>query len=330
MLGGILSLVSAVTFAYANASARRGVLTGTVLQAVGISLPIGLPFFLLAMWPSGGFPALAGFDAQSVLLLALAGVIHFAWGRYCNYRATKAIGANLVGPVQQYSLILTLVLAVVWLGEELTPLRLIGIVLVIAGPALISRQNESAAPAASQSSESEAAFAPHYAEGYVYALFSTIGFGLSPILIGLAFTHKGVAVGIAGGFVSYFAATAVIGLVLVLPGEWTRFRALERDNAKWFMLSGIAVCFGQMLRYMALAIAPVSVVVPIQRLSLVFRIYFGWMINPKHEVFGGRVITGTIVSLIGAVALSISANDVLSWISMPQSIPAWLTLQWPH
>ena len=45
-------------------------------------------------------------------LLIVAGIIHFAWGRYCNYRATKAIGANLVAPVQQYSLILTLVLAV--------------------------------------------------------------------------------------------------------------------------------------------------------------------------------------------------------------------------
>jgi len=35
-----------VTFAYANASVRRGVLTGTVLQAVGISLPVALPIDL--------------------------------------------------------------------------------------------------------------------------------------------------------------------------------------------------------------------------------------------------------------------------------------------
>lgn len=330
MLGGILSLVSAVTFAYANASARRGVLTGTVLQAVGISLPIALPFFLLAMWPSGGFSALAGFNAQSLFLLSLAGVIHFAWGRYCNYRATKAIGANLVGPVQQYSLILTLVLAVLWVGETLTLLRVIGIVLVVAGPALISRQDKSTARAVLPSAESEASFTPHYAEGYVYALLSTIGFGLSPILIGLAFTHKGVAVGIAGGFVSYVAATVAIGLVLVRPGEWMRFCALDRGNAKWFVISGIAVCLSQMLRYMALAIAPVSVVAPIQRLSLVFRIYFGWMINPKHEVFGGRLLAGTLISLIGAVALSISANHVMHWIPMPQSAVAWLTWSWPH
>src|SRR3990167_6888410 len=127
MIGGLLSLLSAVTFAYANASVRRGVLTGTVLQAVAISLPVALPFFIVAMVFTGGFPALAGFSGRTLVLLALAGIVHFALARYCNYRATKAIGANLVAPVQQYSLVITLVLAIVWLGEALTPLRILGI-----------------------------------------------------------------------------------------------------------------------------------------------------------------------------------------------------------
>lgn len=100
MIGGLLSLLSAVTFAYANASVRRGVLTGTVLQAVAISLPIALPFFILAMLATGGFPALMNFSGRTLLLLAFAGIVHFALARYCNYRATKAIGANLVAPVQ--------------------------------------------------------------------------------------------------------------------------------------------------------------------------------------------------------------------------------------
>jgi len=65
MLGGLLALVSAVSFAYSNATVRRGVLSGTVLQAVGISLPIALPVFVAAMLLSGGFKALASFDLQS-------------------------------------------------------------------------------------------------------------------------------------------------------------------------------------------------------------------------------------------------------------------------
>lgn len=328
MLGGVLSLLSAVMFAYANASVRRGVLTGTVLQAVGISLPVAIPIFILAMLPTGGFDALAAFSARSWLLLVIAGVIHFAWGRYCNYRATKAIGANLVAPVQQYSLIITLVLAVLWLHEPLTLLRTLGIALVIAGPGLTLKPEKPAAEVPRET-PSETTFIPHYTEGYIYALLSAVGFGLSPILIGLAFEKKGIAIGIAGGFVSYLAATAALGLTLSLPGKWRDFRDIDRSTAKWFVVSGIAVCMSQMTRYMAIAVAPVSVVTPIQRLSLVFRIYMGWWLNPKHEVFGGRVVTGTIVSLIGAVALSVSTDDLMHMLALPTWLAGPLAWHWP-
>ena len=332
MIGGFLSLLSAVTFAYANASVRRGVLTGTVLQAVAISLPVALPFFLMAMAFGGGYAALAAFNTSSLALLAAAGVVHFALSRYCNYRATKAIGANLVAPIQQYSLVLTLVLAVVWLGETLTPLRIIGIILVVAGPALTHERNKPPAIAADIPDGAggfHKPFHPNYAEGYVFALLSALGFGISPILIGMAFEHKGLAIGIAGGFVSYAAATVAIVLPLLLPQEWRSFKSVDRLSAKWFLISGITVCFSQMFRYMALAIAPVSVVSPIQRLSLVFRIYFGWMINPHHEVFGGRVIWGTVVSLLGAVALSVSADGVAQFVHLPAAAAALLTWHWP-
>ncbi len=329
MTGGLLALLSAVTFAYANASVRRGVLTGTVLQAVGISLPVALPIFIVAMLLSGGLPLLAGFSTQSWILLAIAGVVHFAWARYCNYRATKAIGANLVAPVQQYSLILTLVLAVVWLGEPMTLLRLVGIALVIAGPMLTLERRRKTNGTTADEAADELVFVPQYAEGYFYALLSAIGFGLSPVLIRVAFERRGIAIGIAGGFISYLAATVAIGLTMLLPGQWRSFRALDRETGFWFVVSGIAVCVSQMFRYMALAIAPVSVVSPIQRLSIVFRVYFGWLINPKHEVFGTRVIAGTIVSLIGAVALTASTEGIVHLVHLPPTLAALLAWHWP-
>ena len=49
------------------------------------------------------------------------------WGCYCNYRATRAIGTNLVAPVQQFNLIITLAMALWLLGEYLTPLKIFGI-----------------------------------------------------------------------------------------------------------------------------------------------------------------------------------------------------------
>jgi uncharacterized membrane protein len=85
----------------------------------------------------------------------------------------------------------------------------------------------------------------------------------------------------------------------------------------------------QMTRYMALAVAPVSVVTPIQRLTVVFQIYFGALVNPEHEVFGERLILGTVISLIGAVALSVSLDEVGSLIALPPSLATVLNWHWP-
>src|SRR6185436_11557797 len=105
-------------------------------------------------------------------LLALAGVLHFVVGRYGNFRAAQAIGANLSGPVIQLSLAITLVLAVLVLKEPMTPLRILGIALLALAPA----QPDTPAPA----------FKPRYAEGYAFSIMAALVYGVSPLLIRLA------------------------------------------------------------------------------------------------------------------------------------------------
>jgi hypothetical protein len=80
---------------------------------------------------------------------------------------------------------------------------------------------------------------------------------------------------------------------------------------------------------MALAIAPVSVVVPIQRLSVLFRFWFARLFNPRHEVFGGRMITATVVSLAGALSLSVSTEAVQALLLLPDWAVAALSWRWP-
>src|SRR3954465_16013270 len=107
---------------------------------MAITVPLGLPLFFLAALATGNLTALMGFSPKAWAALSLAGILHFVWGRYCNYRATMAIGTNLVAPIQQVNLIFTLFLAIWLLGEELTPLRMLGIALVLAGPSITMRQ----------------------------------------------------------------------------------------------------------------------------------------------------------------------------------------------
>jgi uncharacterized membrane protein len=334
---------------------RRGVLTGTVLQAMAITAPIGLPISFVVAVATGSLAAVAGFSSRALVVLSLSGILHFVWGRYCNYRATRAIGTNLVAPIQQINLIVTLLLAIWILGETLTPLRMLGIALVLLGPSVTlgERNAKPTQPLGAKAlgaqslgadvtglglvdspvDESIAAaptvFRPHYAEGYFWALLSATGYGLSPILVRIGLEGKGLAVSIAGNLVASLAATVVMGLFLLPPRQLRHALAVGREPAKWFTLSGVLVAISQLFLYMAMSIAPVTVVSPINRLSILFRLYFSRLLNPQHEVFGGKVVLGTIVSLTGAVVLSLSIDSVQSWLPLPEAALVVLRWHWP-
>jgi drug/metabolite transporter (DMT)-like permease len=322
LLGALLALASAATFGLNNAAIRRGVLTGSVLHAMAITVPLGVPLFALACLPFGGLQALGEMSAPGWAWMALAGVIHFVIGRYGNYRATHALGATLSSPIQQLSVPVALVLALVFLDEVMTPLRLAGFVLVMAGPLVAVRNRDS------NEKSNDTGFQPRYGEGILWGGVAAFGYGSSPLFIvkGLG-TDGGLVDSLAGGFISYSAATIVIVVLILFAGGIAFLRVLDRTAGKWFLASGVFVFLSQMFRYMALAVAPVSVVVPIQRLSVVFRVIFSWMINRDHEVFGVTVLTGIAMSLVGAIALTLSADLVVSL--LPPGWASFLTAEWP-
>jgi drug/metabolite transporter (DMT)-like permease len=337
LLGVALAALSAASFALNNAMTRRGVLTGSVAQALAIGVPIGVPMFFLFALASGGLNALTAFSSTAVLLMAATGVVHFICGRYCNYRSVKAMGANLSGPVVQLSLIVTLFLAITVLQEGLTPLRAVGIVLVVLGPMLM--RGPEAAPAAAiqvgaaAGGRSVAAgpppFRPRYAEGYAFGLLAAVAYGVSPILIRLVVEQRSVGETMISGLVAYAAATAVIALLMLWPGQWRHVISIDRVPARWFMWSGLIVTVSQMFLYVALAVAPVSVVMPVLQLHLVFRYVLARLLNPHHEVFGGRMMLATAFSVIGAAALSLDAEFIVANLAMPDWLGQFLRWRWP-
>jgi uncharacterized membrane protein len=174
-----------------------------------------------------------------------------------------------------------------------------------------------------------ARFVPNYAEGYLFALLSATGYGVSPILVRLGLEGKGLSASIAGNLVASLGATAVMVVILLWPGNLRHVSKLKLEPAKWFTFSGVLVCFSQIFLYMAMSIAPVTVVSPITRLSILFRLYFSRLINPHHEHFGGGVIVGTFVSLFGALVLSLTLESVAAVLPLPDALVAVLQWHWP-
>lgn len=330
MLGGILALAAAATFGLNSVAIRRGVLSGTVAQGLAISIPIGMPILLVAALVSGGFGFLSVLPASSFLFLAGAGVTHFIIGRYANYRSTKAMGANLVGPVHSSSLIITLALAIFYLDEVLTPLRVLGIILILGGP-LVSLCSP-AVRGKTATGASTATFTPHLLEGYGFAILCALAFGASPILIRSALLDiedAGTTAGVFGGLIAYTAAFSVLTLYLLWPKHLRHAMEMDRTTAKWFSYTGIFVCISQMLRFMALAVAPVTVVSPIVQSTGVFRTLFGWYINREHEIFDGWVLIGVATTIVGAVALTMSIGSVFDLVNLPEGLAEFFQLSWP-
>ncbi len=321
MLGGWLALLAAATFAFSNVSARRGVIQGTVLQGIAITVPIGVPLFLAGTLVTGAWNALFGFSLWQILSLAAAGISHFALARYCSYRSVRLLGSNLAAPVQRLSLPIALALALWLLGEYLTPLRALGVVLVISGPVVMLsgqvasqriEKRKSAASPATASPTAEKKFTPRYLEGYFFAVLSAAGYGVSPLFVRAALEGADIPTAIAGGVWSYIAAT-----LLLLPAFLNRSTrrtifTIRGDSARWFAASGMFTGISQMLRYMALALAPVTVVSSIMVSTMVFRYLFSGLINRDYEIFGVWVIVGIAITALGSLALTLDIGWVLS------------------
>ena len=56
---------------------------------------------------------------------------------------------------------------------------------------------------------------------------------------------------------------------------------------------------------------------------------FSRVLNPHHEIFGGRMVLGTALSVLGAVALSLDVEHVLALVPLPPAIAAFARWHWP-
>jgi drug/metabolite transporter (DMT)-like permease len=327
VLGAILAVLSAASFALNNAAARRGVITGSPIQGMAISIPVGVVCFLPVALVAGELSRLTQFPYSAAAWMAGVGLLHFVLGRFCNYSANQSAGVNLTAPVVQLQVVVTLVLAVVILHEPCTLLQAIGGVLIVSGSLVTQQQRASpranpvGASAASNAGQHKApAFAPRYLKGYVFASLAALAYGTSPIMARFALEDTGPTSGIVGGLIAYAAATTVVALALLWPSVRRQVFATQRESARWFAYSGVFVAMAQGFFFCAVAVAPVLLVMPLLQTSLAFRLLFSTWLNPDHEVFGALVLAGVAVSITGALMVSIDTDILLNAFAVPDAI----------
>jgi len=319
MLGAFLAALSAASFAATGAAGRRGVVTGTPTQGMVLSNPVGLLCFLVVAALTGEITRTMQFPPTTAAWMAGAGVLQFVVGRYANFRANQNAGVNLTAPVVQFNVVVTLVLAVIFLGEPCTVLQLIGGLVMFAGAFTTHQQSLLTVGAPG--------FSPRYAEAYLFALVAALAYGTGPFMARIALQFSDLLSAISAGLISYGASTAAVATMVVLsPSLRRNVTSVKWESIRWFAYSGVAVAAAHGFMYAALAVAPIMIVIPLLQLSLVFRLFFSAWVNPHHEIFGIKVIVGTVISMVGACAVAVDTDLILAALRVPSTLAQMLRL----
>lgn len=322
MLGAIYAALGAFTFSLNNVTMRRGVVTGSVLQGMALTVPIGGLSFLAMTICVGEFSQIFTFPAAALAWLTVQGMVHFVAGRYCNYKANQLMGVNLSAPVVQLQVPVAMMLAVATLHERFTMLQAIGSVLMLGG-SFTTQRTKSTKPDGKKP-EKKPVFVPSAISGYFFGLGAAVCYGSSPLMARQAFLHAPGASTLAGGCLAYTAATLFFSLILLKPGSWTDIRSVTRENLPWFLSSAVLVAVSQAFVYASLAIAPLMVVTPILQLSLVFRLLLSRLINRDHEVANAAVYAGAGTAVLGSIMVSLNTDDLAALFELPQGVSDFL------
>ena len=243
--------------------------------ATALRTIVVLGFSWLMALLAGAVPQVGQLSGGTWTFLILSGLATGAsW--LCYFRALQLGDINQVVPIDKCSTVLTVVLAFLLLGEPIGVGKLVGLAAIGGGTLLMIQRRE---PTARTSGIS----------WLVYAVLSAVFASLTSIFakVGIAGVESNLGTALRTGVVLVMAWLVVLGkrkgpLVGKIPCEELIF----------ILLSGIATGASWLCYYKALQDGPASVVVPIDKLSILVTIAF------SHVVFGERLSKKAGVGLL--------------------------------
>ena len=295
MNGPALAVLGAIFFAVSTIFMRRAVIQiPDATLGVLVSVPTGVFFFLLIMFCTNQTGLLAELSWQEIFFFSAAGILQFAVYRSFMYSCVKLVGANITSALRRIRTIVAVILGVSILGEPVSFSLILGVALIIFGIFLAgsSRQHF-------RINTSLSANMPRKA--LLWGIAGGIAGGMSPVLI--KFGLGGSASALGGVFISHLAASFALAVPLISRIKRRNLVDMPATTIILFVLVGVLVAIANLARYLALDLAPASVVAPLFSTSPVFLVGLSFLFNRKIEVFSRSVIIGVITVVIGSVLL---------------------------
>ena len=258
--------------------------------ATALRTVVVLAFSWLMVLVAGSAGEIASLSGRSLLFLILSGLATGAsW--LCYFKALSIGDVNKVVPVDKSSTVLTVLLAILVFHETANlPVKLAGTALLLVGALLMVERKP-----ASGTSSGGLAWLP-------WAVGSAVFAALTSILakVGISGVESNLGTAIRTGVVLVMAW----GIVF-LKGKQHQVRTIDRREAGFIALSGVATGASWLCYYYAIQHGVVSVVVPIDKMSILVSVGFSRVF--LGERLSRRAALGLSLMAAGALAMAIFA-----------------------
>lgn len=225
-------------------------------------------------------------SGKTLLFLVLSGIATGAsW--LCYFKALQIGDVNKVVPIDKSSTILTILLACIFFYEGLSLFKLVCVCLIGLGTMLMINRKEDV-----KSNSLDKSW-------LIYAILSAVFASLTSILgkIGISGIDSNLGTAIRTSVVLVMA-----WLMVFVKNKQSEIKYIDHKELLFIILSGFATGASWLCFYRALQEGPTSVVVPIDKLSILVTIIFSRVVF--HEKLSRKALLGLILITVGTVIMT--------------------------
>ena len=285
----IMAVLSALFAGLTSILAKCGIRKIDSDVATALRTIVVLLFSWIMVFIVGSVNTIVQITPKSLLFLILSGIATGAsW--ICYFKALSVGDVNKVVPVDKSSTVLTVLLAIILFSEtNHIAVKLVGTVLLAVGIFLMIEKKKADAK------QTKVLWLS-------YAIGSAVFAALTSILakVGIEGVESNLATAIRTGVVLVMA-----WLIVLIKGKQKQLKSLDKKELGFIALSGLATGGSWLCYYYAIQNGVVSVVVPIDKMSVVVTVVFSYFVF--KEKLSRKAIIGLALMVIGTLAMAIWA-----------------------
>lgn len=279
----LFAFLSAIFAGATSVLAKAGIKDIPSDLATAVRTVVVLIFAWLMVFVTGVQNQIIFIGAKSFLFLILSGcATGLSW--LCYYRALQTGKVSKVTAVDKSSTFLSIILAIIIFGEKCSITTVIGIIVMIVGTALMIEKSDT------ESKESRS--------WLIYSILSAVFAALTSILgkIGVEDIDSNLATAIRTIVVLIFS-----WIIVFIKKQNKDIKNIKGKNLVFIILSGIATGASWLCYFRALQTGDVSVVVPVDKLSILFAALFSYIF--LKEKISKRNTAAIIIITIGTLVI---------------------------